>query len=311
MANDATAQERLFALREKIARLEGKISPAMAAAEREDLALQTNEQMETDDEKRLSFNIPFLDEALDGGLRADGFMEVRSHSLYDAGAASGFTLSLVAFMQARQASQDPVLWIADRFSASEAGIVHAAGIRQIGIDPHSVFYASPNRLDEALWIAEAALASKAFASTILEIHGNPKPFGLTESRRLKLRSKAAGRPLLLLRHAGEEEASSASFRMLVEPAPALERRLADGTMLGGSIGHPVFRITLEKSRNPAPLSLFLEWNPRDRQFYLPRGTKAPQLLKRAAHSGIALPTSADRQDRTQVMGTVMAFERAS
>jgi protein ImuA len=311
MADTATARETLFALREQIARLEGKTLPAMAAAEREDFAAQSQVKTEKVAQARLSFDIPVLDEALDGGLRLDSLTEIRSRTLYDAGTASGFILSLVAFMKSQKFSTEPVLWIADGFSAGEAGIPYAGGIRQIGIDPNLVFHASPRRLDDALWLAEAALASRAFAATILEIHGNPKPFGLTESRRLKLRAKAAGRPLLLLRHAGDEEASSASFRMLVEPAPALERRLADGTMLGGSIGHPVFRITLEKSRNPAPLTLFLEWNLHDRQFHLARGTKRPQFRQRTTHSGAVFSASADRQDRPQALGDVVALERAS
>lgn len=311
MADNATAREALFALRKQIARLEGKNLPTMVAGEQENLAAQPGQDAGKADPTRLCFDIPVFDQALDGGLRLDSLTEIRSRTLYDAGAASGFALSLAAFMKTRNLSEGPVLWIADGFSANEAGVPYGGGIRQIGIDPHLVFHASPRRLDDALWIAEAALASKAFAATILEIHGNPKAFGLTESRRLKLRAKAAGRPLLLLRHAGGEEASSASFRMLVEPAPAVERRLADGMMLGGSIGHPVFRITLEKSRNPAPLYLFLEWNLHDRQFHLARGTKGPHFLQRSAHSGASFSTSADRQDRPQALGSAVAFEKAS
>jgi protein ImuA len=137
-------------------------------------------------------------------------------------------------------------------------------------------------------------------------------FGLTESRRLGLRAKASGRPLFLLRQSGEEEASSAIFRFLAEPAPAQARPLPDGSMLGGSIGNPVFRLTLEKSRNPAPLSLLLEWNPHDRRFFPVRqsaDTRFPD--ERAAHSGAELPASADRPDRTEEVGSLLAFARSS
>ncbi|SFB54197.1 protein ImuA [Rhizobium sp. NFR07] len=306
MAGNATAQDAIFTLREQIAKMEGKALPAAVAAGQADLAARGTQ----DQRARLPFGIPVFDEALEGGLILDAITEVRSLSMYDAGAATGFALSLASSVEARESG--PVLWIADSLLACESGVPYVSGIARFGVDPTAVFHASPRKLDDALWLAEAALTSGAFAATILEIHGNPKAFGLTESRRLNLRAKAAGRPLLLLRHAGEEEASSASFRLLVKPAPALRRRLPDGTMLGGSIGHPVFQLTLEKSRNPAPLSFLLEWNPHDRQFHL-AAEPGPSALswQRPAHPGTQLSASADRQDRPQALGAVVAFERAS
>jgi protein ImuA len=306
MAGNARAQDVLFTLREQIAKMEGKPLPAAVAAEQEDLIARRKRKRPV----RLPFGIQALDEALDGGLLLDSITEVRSSSMYDAGAATGFVLSLASSLNVHESG--PVLWIADSLLACESGVPYVSGISQFGIDPAAVLHASPRRLDDALWLAEAALASGAFAATIFEIHGNPKAFGLTESRRLGLRAKAAGRPLLLLRHAGEEEASSASFRLFVKPAPALRRRLPDGTMLGGSIGHPVFQLTLEKSRNPAPFSFLLEWNPHDRQFHLV-AESGPSALsrRRPAHPGAQLPASGDRQDRPQALGAVVAFERAS
>lgn len=310
MAEHATAQETLFALREQIARLEGKCLPALAAAEQADLAADPEARKARDN--RLSFGITPLDAALEGGLPLDGMTEIRSLLMGDAGAASGFALSLASYFKARQSSEAPVLWIGDVVSAQEAGIPYSVGFKQFGLNRRDILYAAPRKLDDALWLAETAVASGALAATILEIRGNPRHFGLTESRRLGLRAKAAGRPLFLLRHAGEEEASSALFRFLAEPAPAADRHLPDGSMLGGSIGHPVFRLTLEKSRNPAPLSILLEWNPHDRQFSLSRDAEeAFSFRKRPAHPGTRFPASADRQDRAPALGTVVAFERAS
>lgn len=313
MAHKAAAQETVFALRQQIAKMEGRPLPAAAAKEQAELAARLADCDAEDGRIRLPFDIPLLDEALDGGLLLDAITEIRSLSFHDAGAACGFTLSLAAQVKVeKNAAGGAVLWIADAFCGHEAGALHAGGFRQFGIDPHQFFYASPRRLDEALWLAETALTSGAFVATILEVRGNPKSFGLTESRRLSLRAKAAGRPLFLVRHTGDEEASSASSRMLVKPAPALERRLADGSMLGGSIGHPVFQLTLEKSRNPAPLSFLLEWNPRDRQFHLARDPKRssyPEL--QPTHSGASLSVSGDRQDRPEALGRILALERAS
>lgn len=305
MATHATAQERLLALRETIARLEGKAVPALAAAEQEKEAQQPEKAGKGD--RRLPFGIPAVDGALEGGVPLDGVTEIRTAFFHDAGSATGFVLALAARLQA----SGPIVWIADTASVQEAGLPYAVGLMQFGLKPRQFLYARPRKIEEALWIAETALASQAPAATILETRGNPAHFGLTESRRLALRAKAAGRPLFLLRQAGEEEASSALFRFRVQPAPALERRLPDGSMLGGSIGHPLFRLTLEKSRNPAPLAFTLEWNPRDRQFVLAEPSALSFPVARPADPVDRLGPSADRPDRPAEMGTLVAFDRAS
>ncbi|MCY1665427.1 ImuA family protein [Rhizobium sp. SL86] len=311
MARPALAQETVFALRETIARLEGKALPALAAAEAEHVA-----EGHAEAHARLATRVAELDQALEGGLPLDGITEIRSLGFRHAGAASGFALALTAHLQRETGNASPFLWISDRMAKAEAGLPYAPGLQAFGLDITRFYHAVPQRLEDALWLAEAALSSGIFAATLLEIHGNPAPFGLTESRRLSLRAKAARRPLLLIRHAGEEEASSALFRFLAEPAPASERRLPDGSMLGGSIGHPVFRLTLEKSRNPAPLCLDLEWNPHDRQFFAlppalsPRRDTVP-ASQPAARSGALFSAAFDRQGAPASMGSVLAFERAS
>lgn len=311
MADNATARETLFALREQIAKLEGKPVGGRLAEEQEKASICPKTLKNRKSRPRLSLGIDSLDVALEGGLPLDGFTEIRSRSMFDAGAASGFVLALAAHLKARETSGAPVLWIGEVVSMHEAGAPYAVGLAKFGLSTRDMLYALPRRLEDALWLAEAAVASGALAAIILEVRSNPKHLGLTESRRLSLRAKTAERPFLLLRHAGEEEASSALFRFLVEPAPATKRRLPDGSLLGGSIGHPVFRLTLEKSRIPAPLSLSLEWNNHDRRFVLCRETGEAPSLQNPTHSGTGFPASVDRQDRTGAMGNLMAFERAS
>lgn len=324
MAETAVARETLFALRETIARLEGRPIPALAAAAH-DMPADKPIMGSTDTAKRpssrsmpeqqlLAIGVDDLDDALQGGLPLDALTEIRSLGLRDAGSASGFTLALAARLRTHTwettAAGSPVLWIGDTVATMEAGLPYAIGIRDFGLEPADFLQASPRKLEDALWVAEAALGSAAFAVVILEVRGNPARFGLTESRRLALRAKAVGRPLFLLRQGGEEEASSALFRFSVEPAPSLARPLPDGSVLGGSIGHPAFRLTLEKSRNPAPLSITLEWNAHDRRFAPVLDTQRPAFPgEHAAHSGADLSASADRPDRTQAMGSVLAFDR--
>ncbi len=307
MAKHATAQERLFALRETIAKLEGKAPMLMGEEQRRDQQEASADRLSY----RLPLGIPEIDAAMDGGLPLDGLTEIRTSAMRNAGAGSGFVLALAALIQ-RQADASAFLWISDRFSNGEAGLPYPVGLSQHGLQVKHFLHALPRRLEDALWLAEAAATSGALAATILEIKGNPSAFGLSESRRLGLRAKAARRPILLLRHAGEEEASSAAFRFHAEPGPASQRALPNGTMLGGSIGFPVFRLTLEKSRNPAPLSMLLEWNFRDRQFSLARQPEPSRLSGNAAtHYGTDIPASSDGSDRASAMGRLLAFERAS
>ncbi|MEH6692314.1 MAG: hypothetical protein V7774_14100 [Pseudorhizobium pelagicum] len=316
MAEDATAQERLFALRETIARLEGKALPAMAAARQADAAVAA-EGAAAGSSNRFCFGVQEVDCLLDGGLPRDGLTEVRTQLFRDSGAATALLLALTSRLigspgKDEKATGEPVLWIGDTACVQEAGLPYALGLREFGLRPDQLLFALPRKLEDALWIAELALASRALAATILEVRGNLPGFGLTESRRLALRAKAAGRPLFVLRHAGEEEASSAAFRFRAEPAPALERRLPDGSMLGGSLGHPVFRLTLEKSRNPAPLSFTLEWNSRDRQFLLARPPALPvSVTPGTAHPVDRPPAPVDRPDRPAQVGSLLAFDRAS
>jgi protein ImuA len=317
MAQPAVARERLFALRETIARLEGKPAPALAAATQAALAKEDfPENKEKKQTHRLQLGVPVLDEALESGLPLDGITEIRSRLLRDAGAASGLVLALAALLRRRDENDAgsflPALWIADTVSSMEAGLPYALGLKDFGLQPRHFLHAAPRKLEEALWLAETAIESGAFSATILEVRGNPAHFGLTESRRLSLRAKASGRPLFLLRQAGEEEASSALFRFLAEPAPATARLLPDGSRLGGSIGNPVFRLTLEKSRNAAPLSLLLEWNSHDRRFFSIHEPEHALLSgKQSAHSRPQLSASSNRPDRPKKMGSVLAFDRAS
>lgn len=316
MAGSAVARETLFALRQTIARIEGRPAVGLVCADevaapagiRPKAAVKGNA-----DQMLLPLGLGEFDDPLGGGLPLDALTEIRSGELRDAGAASGFALALSICALARKAvgsSPARLLWIGDQVAGMEAGRPHAAGLADYGLDPTSLLYAAQRRLEDALWLAEAALGSGAFVAVILEVRGNPQRFGLTESRRLSLKARAVGRPLLLLRQAGAEETSSAQFRFLVRPAPAAARLLPDGSVLGGSIGNPVFHLTLEKSRVPAFSDILLEWNAHDRQFCLARLDVLPAAGK-PADPGAHLPASVDRPDRAAAMGSVVAFSRAS
>ena len=184
MAQNALARERLFALRETIAKLEGKPAPALAAAEREALAAEKGGEVPERNGLglRLPLGVALLDEAMEGGLPLDAITEIRSALFRDAGAASGFALAAATLLQRveEEASDcSPILWIGDPVSTMEAGLPYAVGLQDFGLRPERFLQALPRKLDEALWLAETALESGAFSVVILEIRGNPAHVGLT------------------------------------------------------------------------------------------------------------------------------------
>lgn len=320
MAKEALARERLCALRETIARMEGKPIASLDPEGMEASATKASRRSGEDTGKeRANFAIPPLAGALPGGLPRAGMAEIRSTELRNAGASTGLALSFCAFMareEEARGSEPAFLFIGERSVAREAGEPFAAGLADHGLFSVRFLQAFPKRLEDALWLAEAALASRAFRAVILEMMGNSPRFGLGESRRLSLRARHAGSLLLLLRQGGAEEAGSTLFRLEAAPSASGYYRLPDGRPLEGTIGAPGFALRVEKSPDPAlpPLSTAtaIEWNAHERLFALPDASIPPVRNPAGpANPGAGLPPAADRPDRAQAMGSVVAFSRAS
>jgi protein ImuA len=309
MAEAALAHERLVALRSEISRLESQKSGTLARAARED-PWDVPAQARSADV--IASGAEDFDAALGGGVLKAALHEIRSAATSDNGAASGFALALGRLALGTKAQSQRLLWIADPMGASESGLPYGPGLAAHGVPPSALLYARPKHLKDALMIAEAALVVGSFAAVIMEVYGNPQKFGLTESRRLHLRAKAYRRPLFLLRERGEEEASNAVTRFLARPAPASPFILPDGKPYPQGMGSPAFHITIEKSRNPSPPEFLLEWNAHDCLFHQRDPVRVALPAGRPAEDSVALfPLPRDRPDRTDQMGAVMAFPRAS
>jgi protein ImuA len=312
MAEAALAREKLCALRSEISRLESGNTVALARAARED---PWDRQAGRGDAVLASGSEAF-DRALDGGLARAALHEIRTAATADNGAASGFALALgrLALGSSAEAGRAGrrILWIADPVGAIESGRPYGPGLAAHGVPPSALLHAGPRHLQDALMIAETALSVQSFAAVILEIYGNPRKFGLTESRRLHLRAKAHRRPIFLLREHGEEEASNAVTRLAVRPAPAAPHILPNGKPYPQGLGNPVFHVTIEKSRNPSPPEFLLEWNAHDCLFRAIEADRAAfPAGARPEDSRPLFPASADRPDRAAQMGAVVAFPRAS
>ncbi|WP_066873729.1 ImuA family protein [Sinorhizobium saheli] len=317
MAADAVQRQTVLSLRETIARIEDQRLPgSVRAASAADPAGFRRGRDETSRRRVLPVGIPELDVVLNGGLPLEGMTEIRNAETRDAGAAAGFVAALAVLYQREKkekGSLAPVLWISQSLAAQEAGQPYAPGLKAHGLDAERFLFVSVRTVKDVLWIAETALSVPVFAAVVLEIRGNPACLTLSESRRLHVRARAGGVPLLVFRQAGEEEASSAFFRFQVRPAPAGERPLPGGSMLCGSIGHPAFHLLVEKSRAHAPLGIFLEWNAHDCRFYSldERRSAALQANDEPADPRDPLSASAGRSHRAQPMGRLLAFARAS
>jgi protein ImuA len=315
MAAKAVSRAGLSALRETIARIENEKLPGLTRSARgvDEAGFQRRENnREAPGKKVLSIGVEVLDGILDGGIPLEGLTEIRAPQTRDAGAASGFALAIAALCQGEVSAELrlPVLWIGQAMGAKEAGLPYAVGLQAHGLDMHRFLLGRPRTVQDALWIVEAALIAPVFAAIILEVRGNPACLGLSESRRLHVRARAGGTPLLLLRQSGEEEASSALFRLRVESRPGRGCLLPDGTVVPGSIGNPVFYVTVEKSRMLSHAGTVLEWSSHDRRFY-PLGPDAAALQPDPAHPVAQLPAFAVGQGGAPALGHVVAFKRAS
>lgn len=341
VATPERAQGTIHALRQVIARMEGRqhrlsdgLSDECAAGN----AVPENGGSPARGKghaTRRPLGLPPFDEALGGGLALAGLTEIRSSETRDWGGTTGYAAMLIARLRRGaedepEAEPGPVIWVTDPAARHEGGDVWLPGFLGLipGLDaaggsalPPLLLVRPRNRI-EALWAAETAASGHDIGAVILELRGNPACLGLTESRRLHLRARESGLPLLLLRQAAEAEATAAPARFHVAPAPAAPRMIGPAEPLPESLGRPALTVTLEKSRHPAPLSLIVEWSSHDSRF-LPRDTitgerdqSGTRTARTAGTNGT--PNSGDRAahalhrpDQPGAGGTLVAFGRAS
>ncbi len=303
-ANDAAAagsrNPALARLREQIARIEGQPVARLEPAD-ETAATKTAKPARRSALKLYSLGCAAADAALGGGFPAAGLTEIHLDETRDGGTLAGFALALAIRFGARP--DKPLLWIGDSLAFSEAGLPYWPGLAGFGLDPSALCIVRTRRLEDAAWAGEEAAASSALTMAILEVRGNPARLGLDGTRRLHFRARAAGLPFLLLRQSARAEATAAPLRLRVRPSPAaLVPDLTDHQKL---IGHPVFAVTVEKSRDGRPRHFSLEWNPHERRFDPLRPERATALSRPLAAAPV------DRPDTARDAGSLVALQRAS
>ena len=309
MAMTAVARETVFALRRQIAKIEGTLperleapaGPSLDADVTADVTIVRRGIAVASPDAFLHTGAERLDAALSGGLPKAALSEIHGTETRDAGSVAGFALSLIS-LTLRQGPRLPVLWIGTTEIFREAGFPYARGLHGFfGIAPEQLLFSQAPKLVDALWVAEEAAKMTALAAVILEVRGSPQRLDLTATRRLHARAQSAGRPVFLLRQAGEAEPTAAPVRLIVSSAPSAPRNTVAGP-LAGSIGRPAFTISIGKSRTALPGQFTLEWNPDEHAFEERRAQG-----ERAANTVAVVPASGRREDIAAASGAVLAF----
>ena len=214
---------------------------------------------------RVRLGVPEVDGlmACGAGLALGALHEIGADESRDSGALSGLGLAFVA--TATRSRPGHLLWVCDPLVRREAGLPHAPGLWQFGLDPARVILVLARRPEEALWAMEEGARCPALAAVVGEFHGFVRALDLTASRRLSLRAQESGVPVFLLRHGAAAEPGAALTRWRTAPAASGPVALAPGgneTGMGRHpfIGLPRWRAALDRNREGSSARLTLEWS---------------------------------------------------
>ncbi|MBT8410170.1 MAG: hypothetical protein KJP02_00040 [Octadecabacter sp.] len=167
--------------------------------------------------------------------------EVFSETVTD-GAALGFMLAQL------DTTKGPILWISDRLSRREAGVICLAGLphknNMQGLDILRVDVSKPV---DVLWAMEQGLGCPDLGAVIGEIWGDPPALDFTATKRLALRAEAHAVPAWLIRRAAHANLSAARARWRLASLPSLPNPYDMHAP-----GKPLWHATLFRSRWGAP-----------------------------------------------------------
>jgi protein ImuA len=190
-----------------------------------------------------------LDDALGGGLRADGLHEFHAAEALDAAGAVGFAL-LVARLR-RELDDRPLIWARQD---DALGLPYGPGLAELGIDPEAVTLLALPDGKALLRAALDCVRDGAAAAVLLELHGKQPLLDLTATRRLALAGAESETMVLLTRSAASPAPSAAHTRWQVAAAPSQP-------LPANAPGFPAFALTLLRRRGGREgLSITLEWN---------------------------------------------------
>ena len=156
------------------------------------------------------------------------------------GAVTGFVMSCLPD------SPDPVLWISDRMSRRENGRLYGPALAKFGFKGHVLRVEVSNPRD-VLWAMEEGAACAGLSAVVGEIHGAPEVLSFTATKRLALRSEAAGVPVWLIRSGDHGALSAARERWRLSSMPSDVH-----PWNAAAPGAPVWEAELFRARGRAP-----------------------------------------------------------
>ena len=204
------------------------------------------------DSPRLALGVDLLDSALAGGLALG-----RAHMLcgrpgHDA-ALTGFVAALVRRLAARK--DGPVIWC-PAAAMGGAGMLYAAGLAALGIDPGRLLIVDAPSPTRRLAALEDILRTEGLAAVVVEYDGlnQSSDYWMRLARRAQLAAEASGTTGLLL---GWPVAAS-GFDSLWHVAPG--RRQEKDSVSPAAPWHPVWDIRIAHARGGRPCRTGLTWD---------------------------------------------------
>jgi len=193
--------------------------------------------------------LPLGIEAIDSHLPFRGLALKRLHEVAaagerEAGAATGFLLSLV--IRVMQVEPGPVLWC-----GRNPGL-YAPALAAYGLDPARLILVRARTEVDRLWAFEEGLRTKGLAVAVAELE---KPLDLAGSRRLQLAAEKGTTGFALRLDGGDAAASAVETRWRIASAPSLAP--ADDSQ---GVGDPRWQVTLERCRGGRPGHWLMEKN---------------------------------------------------
>lgn len=268
------AAETLAALRAAVARIEGCGTSGRG--------------------RPVALGVEAIDRALGGGLRRGALHVVSAASPAAAGAATGFAGALAA----RSADKTgAVLWIRQDMAARESGEIWGPGLASLGLDPRRLALIRAPDTGALLKAAEAALASPALATVVIEPFGAIQGFDLVAGRRLSLAAGRSGVLGLMLRLSPQPGAPAGLFaaetRWRLSPLSSAFGPAEAGTTAGedwdaafsDGWGRPLARAELVRNRLGEGGRWPLAWGFDDGRFRL--AERSFRALEPAARADLA------------------------
>ena len=217
-----------------------------------------------------------VDRALGGGLTLG-----RVHEIFavadEAGSCAGFA-ALVGLRagEARGGKRAPLLWLRTEAAQRQAGLLHATGLGELGLDPATLLLGVVPDEPALLHAAAEATRCAGLGALIVECWGTMRGLDLTASRRLMLAAEGSGVTVLVLRILTQLQfqPSAADTRWSVAAAPST-------ALDADAPGAPMFDLELLRRRAGPPAGPWrVEWD-RDRSsFQEPAETDAKPPLSR-------------------------------